>query len=405
MNICIITYSRFPEGDAEAVRLLTLAELLRDSGHDVYFVGMGFSDYLTDMAYKGFQYTSLRKKSKNTAQKIYHYITYKKRLATFLASSNFQRKVDVILAADLPISSLGWLKGFCKNRNIQFLVDSVEWYSPEQFKYGNLSPSMIFKNIENKYILDKNVKIISISKYLNAYFRDKGCDTVRIPAILDVKKMPYRKQIKEDQLTILYAGSPGKKDYLFEMLSGLLMLTPKQRDQIHFIVAGVSVNQINNWFSAKELMILTRCVSFLGRVERSVVLQTLSEVDFTVLLRESDLRYAKAGFPTKVVESLATGTPVILNLSSDLGDYINDMQEGLIVKGCSAEAFAQTLIRAQQLEKSQKEVMRHKARLCAENNFDYRLYKDQLSDLLIENITLTKFQLVEEIIDERKSGF
>lgn len=382
MNICIITYSRFPEGDAEAVRLLTLAELLRDSGHDVYFVGMGFSDYLTDMAYKGFQYTSLRKKSKNTAQKIYHYITYKKRLATFLASSN--RKVDVILAADLPISSLRWLKGFCKNYNIQFLVDSVEWYSPEQFKYGNLSPSMIFKNIENKYILDKNVKIISISKYLNAYFRDKGCDTVRIPAILDVKKMPYRKQIKEDQLTILYAGSPGKKDYLYEMLSGLLMLTPKQRDQIHFIVAGVSVNQINNWFSAKELMILTRCVSFLGRVERSVVLQTLSEVDFTVLLRASGLRYAKAGFPTKVVESLATATPVILNLSSDLGDYIQDMQEGLIVEKCSAEEFSSTLKRALLLEKNQKEMMREKARRCAEHHFDYRRYQEPLSNLLME---------------------
>ena len=150
-----------------------------------------------------------------------------------------------------------------------------------------------------------------------------------------------------------------------------------------FIFAGVNFNQIQNWFSPKELMILNRCVEFLGRVEREVVLNTLSEVDFTVLLRESDLRYAKAGFPTKVVESLATGTPVILNLSSDLGEYINDMQEGLIVKDCSAEAFAQTLIRAQKLEKRQKEVMRHKARICAENNFDYRLYKERLSDLLI----------------------
>jgi glycosyltransferase involved in cell wall biosynthesis len=344
---------------------------------------MGFSKYRKDMKYRGFKYTSLRKESKNSLQKVYNYLEYNRRLKIFLKSYLLQKKIDAILIADLPLNSIRWLKKFCIKNNIQFLVDSVEWYSPEQFKYGNFSLAMILKNIENKYILDKNAKIISISKYLNNYFGSKGCNTIRIPVILDVKNIPFLKHIKENKLTILYAGSPGKKDYLNEMLRGLIYLNEEERNRIRFIVAGVSFDQIKSWFTSKELMILNSCVEFLGRVERNVVLNTLSEVDFTVLLRESDLRYAKAGFPTKVVESLATGTPVILNLSSDLGEYINDMQEGLIVKDCSAEAFAQTLIRAQQLEKSQKEAMRYKARICAENNFDYRLYKERLSDLLI----------------------
>lgn len=386
MNILIITYSRIPEGDAEAVRLLTFGETLRDSGHDVFFVGMGFSNYREDMEYKGFKYTSLRKNSKNTFQKVYYYLNYNRRLKKLLKSYIHNKKIDAILVADLPILSVKWLKKFCKNHNIQYLYDSVEWYSPEQFKYGNLSLDMLLKNIENKYVLDKNIKIISISKYLNNYFGSKGCSTVRIPVILDVKSLPYEKHVEGNKLTILYAGSPGKKDYLYEMLSGILLLDEKERYNVRFIVAGVSFDQIKEWFLPKELMILNCCVEFLGRVEREIVLKKLSEVDFTVLLRQSDLRYAKAGFPTKVVESLATATPVILNLSSDLSDYINDMQEGLIVKECSAEAFTQTLKRALKLENSQKEIMRYKARLCAENNFDYRLYKKQLTNLLSENI-------------------
>ena len=389
MNILIITYSRIPEGDAEAVRLLTFGETLRDSGHDVFFVGMGFSNYREEMEYKGFKYTSLRKNSKNTFQKVYYYLDYNRRLKKLLKSYVLNKKIDAILVADLPILSVKWLKKFCQNHNIQYLYDSVEWYSPEQFKYGNLSLDMLLKNIENKYVLDKNVKVISISKYLNNYFDSKGCSTVRIPVILDVKSLPYEKQVERNKLTILYAGSPGKKDYLYEMLSGVLLLREEEMKNIRFIVAGVSFNQIKSWFAPKELMILNRCVEFLGRVEREVVLKKLSEADFTVLLREANLRYAKAGFPTKVVESLATATPVILNLSSDLGDYINDMQEGLIVKECSAEAFAHTLKRALNLENSQKESMRYKARLCAENNFDYRLYKKQLTNLLVENSSLT----------------
>lgn len=386
MNILVITYSRFPEGDAEAVRLQTFGEMLRDSGHQVYFVGMGFSNYREDMNHKGFQYTSLRKNAQNTLQKIYYYLDYNRRLKKLLKSYILDKKIDAILVADLPILSVKWLKTFCKDNDIQYLYDSVEWYSPEQFKYGNFSPEMLFKNIENKYVLDKNVKIISISKYLNNYFEGKGCSTVRIPVILDVKSLSYKKQIEENKLTILYAGSPGKKDYLYEMLRGILLLDDEELYNLKFIVAGVSFEQIKSWFSTQELLRINDCVDFLGRVERERVLKKLLEADFTVLLREADLRYAKAGFPTKVVESLATATPVILNLSSDLGDYINDMHEGLIVKECSADGFAQTLKRALKLEKSQKEVMRYKARLCAEKHFDYRLYKKQLTSLLFKNI-------------------
>lgn len=384
MNILVITYSRFPEGDAEAVRLSTLGELLRNNGNNVYFIGMGFSKYKEELIYKGFKYISLRKGVSNKLQKIFYYLNYNKRLKSLLDLYTRQNKIDLILYADLPITSVIWIKRFCKSNNIQLMADSVEWYSPEQFKLGNLSPFMILKNIENKYILNKNIKVISISKYLHHYFQSKGCNTLRIPVIFDVAEITYEKQLDSSHLTILYAGSPGKKDYLAEMLRGLLLLKEEEIKKIRFIVAGVSYSQIENWFSPIDLKKLVKSVEFIGKVERNTVLKKLREVDFTVLLRASELRYAKAGFPTKVVESLATGTPVILNLSSDLGDYIQDMQEGLIVKKCCAEEFVKTLRRALRLSVNQKQQMRYKARLCAERNFDYRLYQDNLS-LLCES--------------------
>lgn len=382
MDILIVTFAKFPDGDAEAVRLHTIGKLLRNLGHSVTYIGMGFSNYLEKLEYDGLSYTSFRKENKNKLDKWYHFLDFNKRLREYIFSYLNTNKVDIILFADLFPTTINMLKKICKIRDIQLIADSVEWYSPGQFKYGSLSLSMILKNIENRYTIDKNIKVITISNYLYNHFNNKGCVCTKIPVILDVKNIAYEKKNKFDKLTILYAGSPGKKDYVEEMLRGILLLNENELNKLHFELAGVSINDIMSSFTPEELSKLSKCVIFLGRVSRSIVFDKLSVADFTVLLRDADQRYAKAGFPTKVVESLATGTPVILNLTSDLGEYIHHMHEGLIVENCSKFAFAETLKKALHLSVKELEFMRSKARSCAQNNFDYRNYKEKISILI-----------------------
>ena len=60
-----------------------------------------------------------------------------------------------------------------------------------------------------------------------------------------------------------------------------------------------------------------------GRIPYAEVKGKVADADFTVRLRPNK-RYANAGFPTKVGESMACGTPVIANITSDLGKYIID---------------------------------------------------------------------------------
>lgn len=56
-----------------------------------------------------------------------------------------------------------------------------------------------------------------------------------------------------------------------------------------------------------------------------------------MLIRDENLRYAKAGFPTKIVESLACGTPPLCNYSSDLELYLKDRQNSIIANGHTAK--------------------------------------------------------------------
>ncbi|MPT36129.1 MAG: glycosyltransferase family 1 protein [Flavobacterium sp.] len=121
-----------------------------------------------------------------------------------------------------------------------------------------------------------------------------------------------------------------------------------------------------------------------GRVKRSVVLDYMKQANFTVLLRSTELRYAKAGFPTKVVESLATATPVMCNITSDLGDYLTDGENALLVKSCSEKEFKNTLEKALALSWEQRNELCLNARKTAEANFDYRNFITQFESFIKE---------------------
>ena len=128
--------------------------------------------------------------------------------------------------------------------------------------------------------------------------------------------------------------------------------------------------------------IVKNCVNCIGKVQRQEVLKNLEEADFTVLIRLSELRYAKAGFPTKVPESLATGTPVICNLSSDLGMYLKDGENAIILKSRDVNDVAIGLRRAIHLSEAEKRKMQIAARKTAERCFDYKLYAEELVGLI-----------------------
>ena len=102
------------------------------------------------------------------------------------------------------------------------------------------------------------------------------------------------------------------------------------------------------------------------------------------MIRSEKQRYAKAGFPTKFVESLATGTPVISNLTSDLNDYLIDKTNGIIVDSCDERSICIAIKRALALSYNEKVYMCQEARKTAINYFDYRLFITPIKNFIFE---------------------
>ena len=87
-----------------------------------------------------------------------------------------------------------------------------------------------------------------------------------------------------------------------------------------------------------------------------------------------------AGFPTKFVESISCGTPVITNKTSDLDKYLVESKNGFWL---TIDNDQKTLKELKGILKIPKEKIQEMKRECKKSKlFDYRIYKDVVKEFL-----------------------
>lgn len=376
----LITTDKYPNGDAGAIRAHALAKLLQSIGYEITVLGLGPSTNFQYLEEDGVSYTSLRSSKNSTVSKIKDRLNFKKRVQRVLLDE--EKRWDVILVSLVSGAVMKKLKAFARKRGVILLHDSVEWYSPEQFSIGKLHPTYISMDLRNCVYIDKTVRVIAISSYLERHFQNRGVAAIRIPAVLNVRQTPCDKCVDREKIVFSYAGSPGKKDYLRVIIEGFATMQASAPFELRLI--GVTKKQLVSLCDVDPAHIdkLGERLCCMGRIPREDVLRELSRSDFTVLIRSEEQRYAKAGFPTKFAESLATATPVISNATSDILDYLQDGVNGYLVSACSSEALTVALQKAICLSYEERVSMQQAARRTAEEYFDYARYEQILKQFI-----------------------
>ena len=277
-----------------------------------------------------------------------------------------------------PTSVFLFCKRFCKEKNIPLIHDSVEWYSPEEFKRGERDRAYRSKNKLNTEIIDNSFSVIAISSFLENHFKSKGIHTLRLPILCDVGNSTKVKENGE-KLTLFYGGSPGKKDLVGNVLEAAVLLTKEEREKLEIVFVGTTKSLLVDvcGIPKKNIDACAGVLKLCGRVSRAEVLQKMDAADFTILVRNASLRFAKAGFPSKVVESLSNATPILCNYSSDLELYLHDGDNALIAEDHTPEALVKTIRRALALSPEEKSKMSKDALKSAKKYFDYRNYSEQ----------------------------
>lgn len=384
-KLLFITNSQYPDNTAMYVRYHTLAKLFQYVGYDVLILSRGSYTKREVSMNDGIRFFSVSAKSQNVIQKgidikfrIYHY------MKKILSKDEF----DIVLVTGTDLAILKYLKEYCAKKKILLLSDCVEWYSPSQFAKGCKDKTYQQKEYWMTKGIDDRVSTISISSYFQNYFADRRINTIRIPVIMDMKTITVEKKLSEDKIIIVYAGSPGRKDYLKEVVEGYSLLEKEERIKLQIRLIGIDKSQLCSHCGIDKNIIASVADGLVcfGRIPRTEVLENLQEANFTILIRPVFARYAQAGFPTKVVESLASGTPVISNLTSDLGMYLKDMENAVVVSGCSSEEVRDALKKVASTTFQERITMCRNARKSAEQNFDYRKYAESLSIFLKDSM-------------------
>ena len=375
-----------PDKNAAAHRVLSNAKAMRDCGYEVFLAGVNKCEKslnLTDV--QGFTTYSV-KYPKNILEWVKYHTSikiYKK----FIRKHN----INNIVCYNYQSIALWRMMNFCKKNNIKIYGDCTEWYEPD----GNLIAAFIKKCdvvFRMEYLQPKLDGLIVISNYLDDYYKNKGVkNIINIPPLVDLAEKKWQidsaKAFINNSYKFIYSGSPGtgNKDKLDIVVENLKYFYNNKKKDIIFNIVGITEDQyVANFNNNIRLTSDYNFAKFHGRISHLDSLKLLKESDFSIFFRENNLTNI-AGFPTKFVESISAGTPVITNVSSNLEKYFVAQNSfiGFIINDLEAKQIETVLGKVLILEKGIIEEFKNE---CFKSKlFHYQKFNGVFRSFLIYN--------------------
>lgn len=370
----------YPDKDASAHRTIGNAKALRELGYNVILVGCRKGEACplreTKVIFDGlciYYYPE-----PNTLSQWIDYLFSFSPLKEILRAE----EIYAVILYNHPAVSSERIKRYCHKRDIKVYADCTEWYDPKGFSIHS-----IIKKADTWYRMthvNKNLDgIIAISSFLQDYYRKSECSTICVPPLVDLTSDKWQPRSncerKEEITNLIYVGNPGAgaKDKL-DIIIGALKSIREANTDLHFRlnVIGMSDKQFVDAFK----MDISGCnfVSFLGRRPNAEALEMIKQSDFSIFLRDANL-VCTAGFPTKFSESIACGTPVLTNITSDIGKYLIEGKNGFTIDTTSFKTICNTLSKA--LTTPSERISGMKEYCRQDRAFDYHSFINEFDKL------------------------
>lgn len=322
---------RFPQGDAAAFRVQSVAELLEDAGVRVSFAGWehppeGEQHYL-HQGRDCFSQGEFRDRELGLVARLGGFLLRGHKTLRWLRQ---QPRYDVVIAYNPPalFALRLWLAG--RARGFRVVLDSTEWYEGDHLPGGRYGPAALENLLRMRLVYPLFRDVICISSLLERHFR--GRNLVKIPPLSPAPFTDASRPPIEEGVFFLYAGDAGKKDRVLPFLRALPEVQRALGRPVLLRIAGQDQEGLRRLMRDEGMdegrhLPLVECH---GRVPRAEVARLYGRSHFSILFRE-DKRYARAGFPTKAVESWSHGCPIIANRVGDFGALARDGVDALLL--------------------------------------------------------------------------
>lgn len=344
-TVVIASFAKFPNKDSNAIHLVNIGTIFSNIGYKVSFVGFGDQN-TTDEFGKYFTLNVCKKR--NLFSKIINHLNMDNKLLKFIKKQSPFPNI-LLLSACLNKRFYNKIANFCAKHHpeTQLLLSITEQYTKDEFDKFSFFVKRGYKR--NRYLNgefnDYRYKMLCISHYLHQRFNKKGFNSMFLPFVFSNKYIGKIDSLNHDKINFIYSGSPHNKDQLAKMLLAFSELPDEYKKPIHLNLIGID----KKWIKEKVPSVLDKISafsSFYGRQDYDFVREIYAISDFSILLRDNNKIFVKAGCPTKIIESLFYKVVPITNLTGDLGDYLINKKNSFIVDDCSVRSFKNALISA-----------------------------------------------------------
>lgn len=325
-KILYIGNFELPDKDAASLRVIGVAKALRECGNTIFLVGADRSgekykkqEFGHDTKFIVEEFDCFLRKYPDSIKK---WILYDLDISDYIKIIEIVGGVDVIICYNTSSLLLIRIMHYCSRHNIACTADVTEWYSVA----GRGVKEKILKGIDEFFRMrvfqKKLAGLIVISSYLKHYYRN-CINVVEIPPLVDIseRKWEHCEKNYSEPLLLVYAGSrtPLRKDRLDYLIEAFIKISRSAELDI----VGITKEEYLKLYPAhKDLISRIKNVNFHGKISHVQALEYIKRAHYSCFFRNKE-RCTMAGFPTKFVESLSCGTPVLTNDTSDVGKYIN----------------------------------------------------------------------------------
>lgn len=359
--------------------------LLLSNGYKVYLFGFESSNFSSESLNN--DNLIVKKwplyKGKNIIKKYMSYMSKRHIISSF---EHVEDNIDVVLIYSvMSISQINAIKQYSKKHQINLVFDSVEFQNLLEQNASSFFTYYLPNIYINKFAIKNDSCVLVISKYLELYYRKKNLLTFRLPFINRFANTccVSNRHLLNKKRVFAYTGIPGKKDDLYGIIKAFSNLTEQELKESILVIAGPKPNDLYKLGVPINLLNkIKNSILFVGRQPYSSMKDIYSICDFTVLLKKSNMRHAKADFPSKVSQSLSFGVPVIANSSSDLSDFLIDGYNGLVFDGFDYTKLTESFKKALKLSNEDVSKMKKNSLLTCNEKLSFNVGVSVFKELL-----------------------
>jgi glycosyltransferase involved in cell wall biosynthesis len=334
MNRKIIIYNgcfELPDKDAASHRMFANARILRKLGYRVIIVGI--TESILNEKYVFREYEEFE---------CFIVSGPKSNFEKLVLSNNFNmckhiidnEMINAVISYNYPSVAFLRLNKFCHSRGVKTFLDITEWYDARGSFFHKLLQKIEI-DLRMRYAYYRADALIVISKYLNDFYSKHKMECLYLPSLVEKEndkwKFYTQEYMQDDICKLIYAGVPSAtKDSLDIIIELLEHVYKRNNIKFKFEIIGITEEQYKNIYNKAIPRSIRKFINFYGKIAHTQVIKKVAQANFTLIVRKK-CRVTDAGFPTKLAESLACGTPVIATDTSNIKDYIEEGSNGFII--------------------------------------------------------------------------